>query len=179
MNSDMILASGSMVVRKKPGKGNEKDLLGSQSLRKVGSEIAILQHNGEKMNKKLHKKHQKIIKINEEIENKEQEIDKLKNKALKNESKKLSTVELFHGTTNRKDSDEVNDPYAKYKDKSNKILAREIKNLENNLENLVNKYNSSVAENKSIREKIDALRKEKNFSWMKIYKKLEKELAEK
>lgn len=40
------------------------------------------------------------------------------------------------------------------------------------------KCNSAVAENRIIREKIDALRKE-NLSWSKIYKKLEKELKDK
>jgi hypothetical protein len=44
---------------------------------------------------------------------------------------------------------------------------------------VVPKCNSAVAENRSIRERIDALRKEKNYSWCKIYKKLEKELKEK
>ena len=45
---------------------------------------------------------------------------------------------------------------------------KEIMALENKIENLIPKYNSVVVENRMIREKIDALRKEKNFSWMKI-----------
>ena len=46
-----ILASGSMVIRGKPG-----NLLGPESLRNMGSEVAIMQHNGEKLAKKLKKK---------------------------------------------------------------------------------------------------------------------------
>ena len=54
-NNNLILASGSMVVRKKMGK-DDNDLLGSQSLRKIGSEIAILQHTGEDFIKRIEKK---------------------------------------------------------------------------------------------------------------------------
>lgn len=54
-NNNLILASGSMVVRKKIGK-DDHDLLGSQSLRKIGSEIAILQHTGEDFIKRIEKK---------------------------------------------------------------------------------------------------------------------------
>ena len=54
-SQNLILASGSMVVRKKMGK-DDNDLLGSQSLRKIGSEIAILQHTGEDFIKRIEKK---------------------------------------------------------------------------------------------------------------------------
>lgn len=72
IQKSQILASGSMVIRGKPD-----NMLGPQSVRKIGSEVAIMQHNGEKLAKKLKQKTNNIEQIKKEISEKESEIKKL------------------------------------------------------------------------------------------------------
>ena len=70
--------------------------------------------------------------------------------------------------------------WEKYKTMNNQELMTEIQSRGASSANQENsyKYNSAVAENRNIRHKIDALRKEKVI-FDKIYKKLEKELKHK
>ncbi|CAI2362762.1 unnamed protein product [Moneuplotes crassus] len=155
VNEDVILASGSMVINSKPG-----SLVASQPLRNIGSEVAILQHNGEKLSKKLSKKKKTLEKVKKEISEKETEIKNLM---------------IFPP----KPKDYLRGEVDSDKEETNEQKIREIKTLENRIENLIPKYNSVVVENRMIREKIDALRKEKNFSWQEIYENLEKDLQKK
>jgi chromosome segregation ATPase len=57
-------------------------------------------------------------------------------------------------------------------------VARKIKSLENKLDKQLQKYNQAVAQNKHLREQIDALRRER-VVFDNIYKKLEGELEDK
>ena len=61
---------------------------------------------------------------------------------------------------------------------ANMRTAKEIKVLENRLEQAVVKYNKSLAYNKNLREQIDNLRRER-VAYDEVYKKLDKELDEK
>ncbi len=57
-------------------------------------------------------------------------------------------------------------------------MARKIKSLENKLDKQLQKFNQAVAQNKNLREQIDALRRER-VVFDNIYKKLETELKKK
>ena len=61
---------------------------------------------------------------------------------------------------------------------SNEDVARKIKSLENRLDKQLQKFNQAVAQNKNLREQIDALRRER-VVFDNIYKKLETELKKK
>ena len=57
-------------------------------------------------------------------------------------------------------------------------VSKDVKSLENKLDKQLQKYNQAVAHNRQLRDKIDALRRER-VVFDKIYKKLEKELENK
>lgn len=57
-------------------------------------------------------------------------------------------------------------------------VVKEVKSLENKLDKQLQKYNQAVAHNRELKEKIDALRRER-IVFDKIYSKLEKELSNK
>merc|ERR1711990_99021 len=61
---------------------------------------------------------------------------------------------------------------------NNHAIAKQIQILENRLDKALKKYNEALAHNKRLRENIDNLRRER-LVFDQIYKKLEKELAEK
>ncbi|KAL1504879.1 hypothetical protein AB1Y20_008649 [Prymnesium parvum] len=61
---------------------------------------------------------------------------------------------------------------------NNQAIAKQIQILENRLDKALKKYNEALANNKRLRENIDNLRRER-LVFDQIYKKLEKELAEK
>ena len=61
---------------------------------------------------------------------------------------------------------------------NNQAIAKQIAILENRLDKALKKYNEALAHNKKLRENIDNLRRER-LVFDQIYKKLEKELAEK
>ena len=61
---------------------------------------------------------------------------------------------------------------------NNQAIAKQIAILENRLDKALKKYNEALAHNKKLRENIDTLRRER-LVFDQIYKKLEKELAEK
>ena len=61
---------------------------------------------------------------------------------------------------------------------NNQAIAKQIRILENRLDKALKKYNEALAHNKKLRENIDNLRRER-LVFDQIYKKLEKELAEK
>ena len=64
------------------------------------------------------------------------------------------------------------------KDQSEEDIQRKIKQYENQLDKQLQKFNKSVAQNKSLREQIDALRRER-VVFEQIYHKLIKELDQK
>jgi chromosome segregation ATPase len=61
---------------------------------------------------------------------------------------------------------------------NNQAIAKQIQILENRLDKALKRYNEALANNKRLRENIDNLRRER-LVYDQIYKKLEKELAEK
>ena len=61
---------------------------------------------------------------------------------------------------------------------NNQAIAKQIQILENRLDKALKRYNEALANNKRLRENIDNLRRER-LVFDQIYKKLEKELAEK
>merc|ERR1719460_2214482 len=61
---------------------------------------------------------------------------------------------------------------------NNQAIAKQIQILENRLDKALKKYNEALANNKRLRESIDNLRRER-LVFDQIYRKLEKELAEK
>lgn len=62
-------------------------------------------------------------------------------------------------------------------EENNAMIARQISTLENRLDKALVKFNESLAYNKTLREKIDAMRRER-VVFDGIYKKLERELHE-
>eukprot|EP00742_Colponemidia_sp_Colp-10_P004158 GILJ01004437.1.p1 GENE.GILJ01004437.1~~GILJ01004437.1.p1 ORF type:complete len:581 (-),score=146.53 GILJ01004437.1:80-1822(-) len=60
---------------------------------------------------------------------------------------------------------------------NDKMLERQIRTLENRLNKAVVKFNEAIAHNKTLREEIDALRKER-LLFDNVYKRLEKEVHE-
>ena len=67
VHPSMILASGSKTIKSKGLKSGQSNMLPTQTLRKIGSEIAILHHTGEKLQQKYKKKVNKIGKLKEKI----------------------------------------------------------------------------------------------------------------
>ena len=61
---------------------------------------------------------------------------------------------------------------------NNQAIAKQIQILENRLDKALKRYNEALANNKRLRENIDNLRRER-LVYDQIYRKLEKELAEK
>ena len=61
---------------------------------------------------------------------------------------------------------------------NNQAIAKQIQILENRLDKALKRYNEALANNKRLRENIDNLRRER-LVFDQIYRKLEKELAEK
>jgi len=61
---------------------------------------------------------------------------------------------------------------------NNQAIAKQIQILENRLDKALKRYNEALANNKQLRENIDNLRRER-LVFDQIYRKLEKELAEK
>ena len=61
---------------------------------------------------------------------------------------------------------------------NNQMVAKQVKILENRLDQALVKFNQSLAQNKKLREDIDDLRRER-VVFDSIYRKLEKELGEK
>ncbi|CDW83010.1 UNKNOWN [Stylonychia lemnae] len=121
-----------------------------QSAGNIGSQIAVLQKFGDNYAKRIEKEKKKLDELNTKIKDVQQKIETQRRLIKDNQGQK----------------------------ESNEDVARKIKSLENRLDKQLQKFNQAVAQNKNLREQIDALRRER-VVFDNIYKKLETELKKK
>ena len=113
----------------------------------IGSQIAVLQKFGDNYAKRIEKEQKRLQELDENINAVQKKINDQRKMMMNNQGTK----------------------------ESNEDVARRIKSLENKLDKQLQKYNQAVAQNKHLRENIDALRRER-VVFDQIYEKLEKEL---
>ena len=121
-----------------------------ETSKRIVSQIGELQKFGDNYAKRIEKEKKKLDDLNSKIKDVQEKIEEQRHIIRSNQGDK----------------------------ESNEDVARKIKSLENKLDKQLQKYNQAVAQNKHLREQIDALRRER-VVFDNIYKKLEGELEDK